>query len=453
MVYIENSMYNLKEVMNKLCDHDAEQTHFHQAVKDVFESVVPYVNEHEKYQDSALLEQLLVPDRVIEFRITWQDGSGKIHVNRGWRVQHNNALGAYKGGLRFHPSVSLDTFKFLAFEQTFKNALTGLPMGGGKGGSDFDPKGKSNADILRFCQAFMLKLSKFIGPEQDVPAGDIGVGAREIGYLFGAYKQISGVFNGVLTGKAPVSGGSHNRKEATGYGSVYFLEDMLKENDAVLENLTCLVSGAGNVAIYTVEKLLERGAQVLTVSDSGGTLVCKSGFNDKHLACLKEIKEVQRGRLKDMVKQFDDLEFEADSKPWNISADIAIPCATQNEIIVDDAKQLIDHGVKYIVEAANMPLTAEATHLCEENNVVIGPSKAVNAGGVAVSGLERTQNALMQSWSADKVDQQLQQIMQDIHSACVQYGRQEQGHINYIKGANIAGFVKVADAMLFQGIS
>ncbi len=446
------AVYKLDEIMDGLKQTYPEQLKFQQAVLDVFHSVVPFVNDHEKYQNMALLEQLMVPDRVIEFRVTWQDSDENFRVNRGWRVQHNNALGAYKGGLRFHPAVDEDTFKFLAFEQTFKNALTGLPMGGGKGGSDFDPKGQSEADILRFCQAFMLKLSRFIGPNQDVPAGDIGVGSREIGYLFGAYKQISGVFNGVLTGKAPASGGSLVRKEATGYGAVYFLDAMLKAKDLKLSEQTCAVSGAGNVAIYTVEKLLHKDAKVISMSDSGGVLICESGLTEKHLEQIKQVKEIDRGSLQAVADEFDDLSFEAEAKPWILKCDVAIPCATQNELESDDAKKLVKNGVSFIAEAANMPLTADATEYLVEQNVLIGPAKAVNAGGVAVSGLERTQNALMQSWSSNKVDKKLQQIMQDIHAACVKYGKSDEG-VDYIKGANIAGFVKVADAMLFQGIS
>ncbi|MFC3193982.1 NADP-specific glutamate dehydrogenase [Marinicella sediminis] len=444
-------MKNTEDILRQLQDQYPEQQQFRQAVADVFQSIVPYVNATEKYQTCALLDQLLVPDRVIEFRVSWQDGAGDYHVNRGWRVQHNNALGAYKGGLRFHPAANLDTFKFLAFEQTFKNALTGLPMGGGKGGSDFDPKGKSDADVLRFCQAFMLKLNRFIGPEQDVPAGDIGVGSREIGYLFGAYKQISGVFNGVLTGKPPASGGSHIRKEATGYGCVYFLQAMLKQQDLSLKDQTFVVSGAGNVAIYTVEKLLQQQARVITMSDSSGTLLAKDGLTEAHLKVIKQTKEVERGSLTAVADEFAEIDFIKGKKPWSQTCDVAIPCATQNELELQDAKQLKSNGVQVIAEAANMPLTSEATEYLKEQGVLLGPSKAVNAGGVAVSGLERTQNALLQSWSSEKVDEQLKNIMQDIHQACVTHGKEE-GRIDYIKGANIAAFVKLADAMLFQGI-
>ena len=445
-------MYSKDKQLQQLKQSNPNEPQFYQAVEDVLTSVVPFINQHDKYINKAILEQLLVPDRIIEFRVTWQDSEENFRINRGWRVQHNNALGAYKGGLRFHPAVNLDTFKFLAFEQTFKNALTGMPMGGGKGGSDFDPKGKSDADVLRFCQAFMLKLNRFIGPQQDVPAGDIGVGSREIGYLFGAYKQISGSFNGVLTGKVPASGGSLVRKEATGYGVVYFLDEMLKANDLQLAEQTCCVSGAGNVAIYTVEKLLQRGAKVISMSDSGGTLINETGFNEEQLKQIKQLKEVARGSLEALVKDYDDMVFKANAKPWELQCDVAIPCATQNELELADAKQLVENGVKFIAEAANMPLTAAATEYLGKQNVVIGPAKAVNAGGVAVSGLERTQNALMQSWSSEKVDSKLKQIMQDIHTACVAHGKKD-GHVDYIKGANIAGFVKVAEAMLFQGIS
>lgn len=445
-------MTEINGLLSNLKEKHPNEKQFYQAVEDVLHSVLPYIKDNKNYQGKALIEQLLVPDRIIEFRVTWQDSNDQINVNTGWRVQHNNALGAYKGGLRFHPSVDLDTFKFLAFEQTFKNALTGLPMGGGKGGSDFNPKGKSDADILRFCQAFMLKLNNYIGPKQDVPAGDIGVGSREIGYLFGAYKQISGVFNGVLTGKAPSSGGSLIRKEATGYGTVYFLESMLKHQDKSLKGLTCTVSGAGNVALYTVEKLLQKEAKVITVSDSGGTLFCQSGFTEAHLEEIKNNKQVERGRLKDLADGFEEFDFKSDEKPWQFDCDVAIPSATQNELNEDDAKELHNNDVKYVVEAANMPLTAAATEYLVNKSVTVAPSKAVNAGGVAVSGLERTQNALMQSWSSEKVDEELKQIMRNIHQACIEYG-QEGDEINYIKGANLAGFVKVADAMIFQGIS
>ena len=447
-------MSELDQVLGQLAQTHPNEKQFYQAVHDVLSDVMPYISDKKHYLDSAVIERLLVPDKIIEFRVSWQSGDGQVHVNRGWRVQHNNALGAYKGGLRFHPTVSLDTFKFLAFEQTFKNALTGLPMGGGKGGSDFDPKGKSDADILRFCQAFMLKLSKYIGPEQDVPAGDIGVGAREIGYLFGAYKKITGVFNGVLTGKGETYGGSNIRKEATGYGSVYFVENILSRLGDDLKDKRCLVSGSGNVAIYTVEKLLHKNAKVLTMSDSRGTIVCEQGLTEADLAEIKRVKEVERGSLESYASSNPHISYRANEKPWSVACDVAIPCATQNELDATDAKALHENGVAIIAEAANMPLTSKAIDYLTERGVIVAPGKAVNAGGVAVSGLERTQNALMLSWDSETVDKRLKEIMRGIHDHCVRFGRTEgKDTIDYIKGANIGGFIKVAEAMVQQGVS
>lgn len=425
-----------------------DEADFYQAAEDVFESVAPYLETNEVIKNSNILERLIEPDRIIQFRVTWQNQKGEIEVNRGWRVQFNKALGAYKGGLRFHPSVSVDTFKFLAFEQIFKNALTGLPMGGGKGGSDFNPKGRSDADIFSFCQAFMSELYKYLGPNMDVPAGDIGVGAREIGYLFGTYKKLTDNFEGVLTGKGPHFGGSHIRKEATGYGSIYFLENALNYAGEQLEGKVCSVSGSGNVALYAVEKLLEKKAKVISVSDSKGTLHFKEGITGAQLAALIDLKEVRRGRL----SAYDDggAEYLDGQTPWHLPCDIAVPSATQNEIQIDDAKSLSSNGVKWVCEAANMPTDAQATDHFKNTAVKVLPAKAVNAGGVAVSGLERTQNAQYLTWKPEKVDQKLKEIMANIHQLCVENSA-DQNDIDYIQGANIAGFKRVAEAMVAYG--
>ncbi len=425
------------------------QDQFHQAVDDVMEHVLPFVGDKQEYMDEKIVERLLTPDRVIEFRVTWRDDNKEIQTNRGFRVQYNNAIGPYKGGLRFHPSVTLDTFKFLAFEQTFKNALTGLPMGGGKGGSDFDPKGKSEAEVMRFCQAFMMELHKYIGPDHDIPAGDIGVGNREIGYLFGAYKQITGVHHGVLTGKNPAFGGSCIRKEATGYGCVYFLKDILEAHDDKLEGKRCAISGAGNVALYTAEKLIEEGASVITLSDSKGYICAKDGISEEQLAVIRTLKEEKRGRLSDLNEK--GITYHDGKKPWQEEYDVAIPAATQNEVEIEDAKNIQDAGASVVCEAANMPLTAEATDFLREKDMTIAPAKAANAGGVVVSGLERTQNAQRLSWGCRKVDETLQRTMKDIHDICAEYGK-SRDQIDYIKGANIGGFVSVADAMKAYGV-
>ena len=440
-------MQEVQEVLTAIQKHYPHEKEFYQAASDVFESVIPYLKSNEKIIQYNVLRRLAEPDRIIQFRVTWQNQKGNIEVNRGWRVQFNNTIGAYKGGFRFHPSAELDTFKFLGFEQIFKNALTGLPMGGGKGGADFDPKGRSDADIFSFCQSFMMELHKHIGPDTDVPAGDIGVGSREIGYLFGTYKKLTDRFDGVLTGKDPGWGGSYIRKEATGYGSVYFLEDALKRVGEALAGKTCTVSGSGNVAIYTVKKLLEKKAKAISVSDSKGSLYFKDGINEEQLNALIDLKEVKRGRLNEFKDSAS--EYREGQNPWGLDCDIAIPAATQNEIVLEDAKKLQAHNVKWICEAANMPLTIEATDLLKGSAVIL-PAKAVNAGGVAVSGLERTQNAQYLRWAPEEVDQKLQNIMRSIHEQCVEHSI-DQKNIDYIQGANIAGFKRIAEAMIAYG--
>lgn len=443
-------MQAVDDVLKSIQNRNPQETEFYQAVSDVFESVIPYINENEKVIKNNVLERLAEPDRIIQFRVTWQNRNGDIEVNRGWRVQFNNALGAYKGGLRFHPSAKLDTFKFLGFEQIFKNALTGLPMGGGKGGSDFDPKGRSDADIFSFCQAFMMELFKYIGPDTDVPAGDIGVGGREIGYMFRTYKKLTDRFDGVFTGKNPSWGGSHIRKQATGYGSVYFLDYALQKAGESLEGKTCTISGSGNVALYTAEKLLEKKAKVISVSDSQGSLHFKEGMNEAQLHALIDLKEVNHGRLHEFKDPSNNSEYLEGKSPWHLKCDVAVPSATQNEVDENEAKDLHANGAKWICEAANMPLTMGATDYLRGEGVVILPAKAVNAGGVAVSGLERTQNAQYLTWTPEQVDQKLQDIMKNIHDLCVESSTSKD-HVDYIQGANIAGFKKVAQAMIAYG--
>ncbi len=442
-------MHELDTLIEELEQRSPEETEFQQAVADVMRDVLPFVTERQpQYLDAGIIERLLVPDRIIHFRVTWQSGDDAINVNNGWRVQYNNAMGPYKGGLRFHPEVSTDTFKFLGFEQTFKSALTGLPMGGAKGGADFDPKGKSDADIMRFCHAMMLELHKYIGPEQDVPAGDIGVGEREIGYLLGAYQHITGKFHGVMTGKNPAFGGSCIRKEATGYGCVYFLENVLADLDEALQGKRCALSGAGNVALYTASKLVEQEARVVTLSDSKGYLLCEDGFSADQLESIRAIKEDQGGALSDFSA--DEVHYHEGSKPWREPCDIAIPCATQNELEESDAKSLVDGGARLVCEAANMPLTAAALEYLQQQQVTIIPGKAANAGGVAVSGLEQAQNAQRIFWDAERVNRCLKETMADIHELCIEYGK-EDGRINYVKGANVGGFMRVAAAMKAYG--
>jgi glutamate dehydrogenase (NADP+) len=395
---------------------------------------------------------MVEPERLISFRVSWVDDDGEIQVNRGYRIQMNSAIGPYKGGLRFHPSVNASILKFLAFEQVFKNSLTTLPMGGGKGGSDFDPKGKSDNEIMRFCHAFMGELFRHIGPYTDVPAGDIGVGGREVGFMFGMYKKLKNEFTGVLTGKGQSWGGSLIRPEATGYGAVYFANNMLKRKDESFEDKKVVISGSGNVAQYAAEKAIELGAKVLTLSDSGGYIYDEAGIDSEKLKFVMDLKNNKRGRISEYVEEYTDAKYFENEKPWSVTCDIAMPCATQNELDGDNAKKLIENGCMCVSEGANMPSTPEAIHNFQNNSILFAPGKASNAGGVATSGLEMSQNSLRMSWSRKEVDERLKEIMEDIHDSCVQYGEKEDGTIDYVKGANIAGFVKVADAMLAQGV-
>ncbi|HDK27332.1 MAG TPA: NADP-specific glutamate dehydrogenase [Candidatus Atribacteria bacterium] len=436
--------------MEKIEEKNPGEKEFHQAVREVAESLIPFINKHPKYKKAKILERIAEPERVVMFRVTWVDDNGEIQINRGYRVQMNSALGPYKGGLRFHPSVNLSILKFLAFEQVFKNSLTTLPMGGGKGGSDFDPKGKSDEEVMRFCQNFMTELQRHIGQFTDVPAGDIGVGAREIGFLYGQYKKIRNEVTGVLTGKSVNWGGSLLRPEATGYGVVYFTTEMLKTRKESIKGKTVAVSGSGNVAQYTVEKVIQLGGKVVTLSDSTGMIYDPDGIDEKKLAYVKELKNVKRGRIKEYAENFN-VTYEDGKKPWQIPCDIAIPCATQNEIEKEDAEALVNNGCICVTEGANMPTTPEGIEIFQEAKILFAPGKAANAGGVAVSGLEMSQNSLRLQWSREEVNQRLQEIMRKIHDTCVKYGK-EGDYINYVKGANIGGFVKVADAMLDQGI-
>jgi len=423
---------------------------FLQAVKEVAETVIPFVEENTKYKVNKVLERIAEPERTIIFLVPWTDDKGEIQINRGFRVQFNSAIGPYKGGLRFHPTVNLSVLKFLGFEQIFKNSLTSLPMGGGKGGSDFDPKGKSDREVMAFCQSFMTELSKHIGADTDVPAGDIGVGGREIGFMFGQYRRLRNEFTGVLTGKAPNWGGSLIRPEATGYGCVYFAQEMLATKGQDFGGKIVVVSGSGNVAQYAIEKVNQLGGKVVTASDSSGYVYDKEGINAEKLAFLMHLKNEKRGRIKEYADKYN-CEFVEGKTPWGVKCDIALPCATQNELGLEDAKALVDNGVVAVAEGANMPTTLEATHYFLENKILFAPGKASNAGGVATSGLEMSQNSLRMAWTAEEVDNRLHNIMKNIHAACVKYGA-EDNFVNYVKGANIAGFVKVADAMLDQGI-
>ncbi|WP_348683630.1 NADP-specific glutamate dehydrogenase [Acidovorax soli] len=427
------------------------QPEFLQAVTEVMESLWPFIEKHPRYAEHGLLERLVEPERVVMFRVSWVDDHGSVQVNRGYRIQHSMAIGPYKGGLRFHPSVNLSVLKFLGFEQTFKNALTTLPMGGGKGGSDFDPKGKSPGEVMRFCQAFVSELFRHVGADTDVPAGDIGVGGREVGYMAGMYKKLSNRADCVFTGKGLSFGGSLIRPEATGYGTVYFAQEMLKTRGQSFDGKTVSVSGSGNVAQYAVEKAMALGAKVVTVSDSSGTVYDKDGFTAEKLAILMEVKNHKYGRVNDYA-QLVGAEFQPGKTPWHITVDVALPCATQNELNADDAATLIKNGVLCVAEGANMPSTIEAAKAFEAAGVLYAPGKASNAGGVATSGLEMSQNAARLSWPAEEVDARLLQIMQGIHAACLKYGQRADGSVSYIDGANIAGFVKVADAMLAQGV-
>lgn len=427
------------------------QPEFLQAVTEVMESLWPFIAQHPRYAEHGLLERLVEPERVVMFRVSWVDDHGSVQVNRGYRIQHSMAIGPYKGGLRFHPSVNLSVLKFLAFEQTFKNALTTLPMGGGKGGSDFDPKGKSPAEVMRFCQAFVTELYRHVGPDTDVPAGDIGVGGREVGFMAGMYKKLANNAASVFTGKGLSFGGSLIRPEATGYGTVYFAQEMLKTRGRSFDGLRVSVSGSGNVAQYAVEKAMQLGAKVITVSDSSGTIIDEEGFTPEKLAILMDVKNHLYGRVSDYAARTG-VKFEAGVRPWHVKVDVALPCATQNELDENDAKTLIHNGVVCVAEGANMPSTIEAAKAFETAGVLYAPGKASNAGGVATSGLEMSQNAARLSWPREEVDARLLQIMHGIHAACLQYGKRADGSVSYIDGANIAGFVKVADAMLAQGV-
>ncbi|EHP9056670.1 NADP-specific glutamate dehydrogenase [Salmonella enterica subsp. enterica serovar Infantis] len=441
---------SLESFLNHVQKRDPHQTEFAQAVREVMTTLWPFLEQNPRYRHMSLLERLVEPERVIQFRVVWLDDKNQVQVNRAWRVQFNSAIGPYKGGMRFHPSVNLSILKFLGFEQTFKNALTTLPMGGGKGGSDFDPKGKSEGEVMRFCQALMTELYRHLGPDTDVPAGDIGVGGREVGFMAGMMRKLSNNSACVFTGKGLSFGGSLIRPEATGYGLVYFTEAMLKRHGLGFEGMRVAVSGSGNVAQYAIEKAMAFGARVVTASDSSGTVVDESGFTPEKLARLCEIKASRDGRVADYAREFG-LTYLEGQQPWSVPVDIALPCATQNELDVDAARVLIANGVKAVAEGANMPTTIEATDLFLEAGVLFAPGKAANAGGVATLGLEMAQNAARLSWKAEKVDARLHHIMLDIHHACVEYGGDNK-HTNYVQGANIAGFVKVADAMLAQGV-
>ena len=445
------SLQNLDAFLETATRRDPEQVEYLQALREVLESLWPFIQDNPTYADHALLERLIEPERLIQFRVTWTDDNGRTHVNRGFRIQHSSAIGPYKGGMRFHPSVNLSILKFLAFEQTLKNALTTLPMGGGKGGSDFDPKHKSDAEVMRFCQALMLELHRHLGPDTDVPAGDIGVGGREVGFMAGMAKKLTNSSASVFTGKGISFGGSLIRPEATGYGAVYFAQEMLARAGKSLEGMRISVSGSGNVAQYAIEKAMMLGGKVVTVSDSGGSVIDPNGFTPEKLAALMHIKNVTRDTLEPYAAQFG-LEYVRGVRPWHVPVDVAIPCATQNELDGDDAATLIANGVQCVVEGANMPATLKAAHSFVHARVLYAPGKASNAGGVAVSGLEMSQNAQRLAWSADEVDARLRSIMRDIHENCVRHGSREGGFVNYLDGANIAGFVKVADAMRAQGV-
>jgi len=441
---------DVETFMEKIIARDPGEKEFHQAVEEVAESLMPFVKKNPKYQKHKILERIAEPERVIMFRVPWMDDSGEIHVNRGYRIQMNSAIGPYKGGLRLHPSVNLSILKFLAFEQVFKNSLTTLPIGGGKGGSNFDPKGKTDNEVMRFCQSFMTELYRHIGPNTDVPAGDIGVGGREIGYLFGQYRRLRNEFSGILTGKALNWGGSLIRPEATGYGCVYFAQEMLKTKKDTYKGKICAVSGSGNVAQYSVEKLNQLGAKVVTLSDSSGMIYDPDGIDVKKLEFVMELKNVKRGRIKEYAEKYG-VTYEAGKRPWHIKCDMAFPSATQNEINKDDAKRLVDNGCFCISEGANMPSEPDAIKVYQNAKILYGPGKAANAGGVATSALEMSQNSLRMGWSREEVDEKLHNIMINIHENCVKYGK-EGNYVNYVDGANIAGFVKIADAMIDQGL-
>jgi len=441
----------LNDFMNIVKQNNPGQPEFHQAVHEWAEVVIPFIQKNRKYAKHNLLERMVEPERTISFRVTWIDDKGKIQVNKGYRVQFNQAIGPYKGGLRFHPSVNLSILKFLGFEQTFKNSLTSLPMGGGKGGSNFNPKGKSDAEIMRFCQAFVMELFRHIGPDTDVPAGDIGVGGREVGYMFGMYKKLANEHTGVFTGKGMSFGGSLIRPEATGYGCVYFMEEMLNHKGDSIKGKKCNISGSGNVAQYTAEKILDMGGTVHTMSDSSGTIHDKDGIDRKKLKWIMDLKNNKRGRIKEYAKKYKCEYFEG-KRPWNIKCDLAFPSATQNELSGKDARALIKNGCIGVAEGANMPTEPEGMEVFQKAGIVFSPGKASNAGGVATSGLEMSQNSLRKNWSREEVDKNLHDIMKTIHATCVKYGKNKDGSVDYVKGANIGGFVKVADAMIGQGV-
>lgn len=450
---MSNSMESIIETfMDEVKTRNGHEPEFIQAVQEVADTVIPYITQHDIYYGKNILLRMVEPERLISFRVAWVDDNGEIHVNRGYRIQMNSAIGPYKGGLRFHPTVNASILKFLAFEQVFKNSLTTLPMGGGKGGSDFDPKGKSDDEVMRFCHAFMTELCRHIGPNTDVPAGDIGVGAREIGFLFGMYKKIRNEFTGVLTGKGLSWGGSRIRPEATGYGTVYFAESMLNTKGESIKGQTVAVSGSGNVAQFAAEKVIQLGGKVVTLSDSGGYIYDKDGIDEEKLAYVMELKNEKRGRISEYAKVYSSATYHAGERPWSVPCDVALPSATQNELDGDDAKQLVANGCVCVAEGANMPSTPEAIHFFQDARILFAPGKASNAGGVATSGLEMSQNSLRISWTREEVDERLRGIMNDIHDSCIEYGMEEDGYCNYVKGANIAGFVKVADAMLAQGV-
>lgn len=441
----------IQSFLSQVNQRNQNEPEFMQAVTEVAETVIPYIVQHDIYYGQNILMRMVEPERVVSFRVAWIDDQEEIQVNRGYRIEMNSAIGPYKGGLRFHPSVNLSVLKFLAFEQIFKNSLTTLPMGGGKGGSDFDPKGRTDTEVMRFCQSFMTELFRHIGPNRDIPAGDIGVGSREIGYLFGQYKRLKNEFTGVLTGKGVSWGGSLIRPEATGYGVVYFTQQMLATIGDEFKGKKVVISGSGNVAQYAAEKVIQLGGKVLTLSDSSGFIYDKDGIDAEKLAYVMDLKNVKRDRIHKYLEKYPSAEFHKGKTPWGVTCDVALPCATQNELNLDDAKILVNNGCKAVGEGANMPTTPDAIHHFTHNKILFAPGKASNAGGVAVSGLEMAQNSLRYSWSREEVDNRLQNIMQDIHQSCMTYGKEEE-FTNYVKGANIAGFVKVADAMLAQGV-
>jgi glutamate dehydrogenase (NADP+) len=443
---------DLKTFMEGVKSRNPHQPEFTQAVQEVAQDIFEFIEDKEEYHSQQILRRIAEPDRVMSFRVCWEDDSGNVRVQRGWRVQNNNAIGPYKGGLRFHPSVNESVLKFLAFEQTFKNALTGLPMGGGKGGSNFNPKGKSDREVMRFCQSFMTELYRHIGADTDVPAGDIGVGGREIGYMFGQYKRITNQFTGVLTGKGMEYGGSMIRPEATGYGAVYFLQEMLKHRDDEVKGKTAVISGSGNVATHAAEKITQLGGKVVTMSDSGGFIHDPDGIDQDKINWIKAHKTHRRGRISEYVDEFKGATFHEGKRPWNVKCDLALPCATQNELNEDEAKALVANGCIAVSEGANMPTTLEGTHVFKDAKIMFAPGKAANAGGVAVSGLEMSQNSERRSWKEEELQQMLLDIMHGIHGRCIAYGDEGGGYVDYVKGANIAGFKKVADAMLAFGV-